>query len=389
MDDLARAHALLDRILLVDGHNDLPWVIRRAAKGDLVAYDLTRAHQETDTDIPRLKAGRLDAQFWAAFVPTSAPHPGRTTLEQIDLVRRMVELHPDVFLLATKPADVARAKREGRIASFLTVESGVGLENALAPLRIWRAAGVRLLTLCHNETLDWIDSATDAPRAPGGLSPFGEAVVRECNRLGIMVDLAHVAPHAMHRVLDVTRAPVLWSHSCAAALSDHPRNVPDDVLARVRANGGVVMPTFVPEFLSRSAWAWERDVKPMGKMPPGANRDAFDADRTRTHGPQPRATLEHWLDHVEYLAGKIGVAHLGIGSDFYGGATPDGLEDVACFPRLVAGLLRRGFSEGDVRRIAGANLLRVFRKVERVGAELQRTEKPLIGRRETFDGAGQ
>lgn len=385
-NSLARAHALLDRIALIDGHNDLPWVLRKKAKGDVIAYDLSRAHQDTDTDIPRLKAGRLTAQFWAAFVPTRATNPARVTLEQIDVVHRMVAAHPDVFLLATTPGDVARAKKAGKIASFITVESGVGLENSLDPLRLWYAAGVRLLTLCHNETLDWIDSATDAPRVPTGLSKFGEAVVKECNRLGILVDLSHVAPHAMHRVLDVARAPVVWSHSCAFALSDHPRNVPDDVLARVRANDGLVMPTFVPEFVSRGSYDFVRPFKTHGKTPDNFDIDAAIKEKERTAGRWPRATLEQYLDHVDYLAKAIGVNHLGIGSDFYGGPTPEGLEDVACFPRLIAGLIRRGYSDAAITKIAGTNLLRVFRKVERIGRKLRTTEQPYIGRLAAYGG---
>jgi membrane dipeptidase len=385
-DALVRAHALLDRIALIDAHNDLPWVLRTKAKGDVVAYDLAREHQDTDTDIPRLKAGRLTAQFWAAFVPTRATNPARLTLEQIDLVHRMVAAHPDVFLLATKPGDVARAKKAGKIASFITVESGVGLENSLDPLRLWYAASVRLLTLCHNETLDWIDSATDVARVPTGLSTFGEAVVKECNRLGIIVDLSHVAPHAMHRVLDVTRAPVVWSHSCAFALSDHPRNVPDDVLMRVRANGGLVMPTFVPEFVSRESYDFVRPIKTHGKTPDNFDLDTAIKEKERTHGRWPRATLEQYLDHVDYLVQAIGIDHLGIGSDFYGGPTPDGLEDVACFPRLIAGLLRRGYSESAITKIAGVNMLRLFRRVERTARRLQAMEQPHIGRLVAYDG---
>jgi membrane dipeptidase len=380
---LARALALLERAPLVDAHNDLPWVIRRAAKGDVAAYDLSRVHQDGDTDIPRLREGHVAAQFFAAFVPTRVPDPGRVTAEQIDIARRIVSSYPDVFALALKRGDVRRAKRAGKIAVVVTVESGVGLENALAPLRLWHAAGVRLLTLCHNETLDWIDSATDEARVPGGLHPFGRAVVEECNRLGVMVDLAHVAPHAMHRVIDVARAPLLWSHGNAFELCDHPRNVPDDVLARVADNGGIVCPTFVPEFLARNAWSYVQEFKRHGKTREGLDIVAALAEKARRAGPWPRASLAHWLDHLDYIVRRVGIDHVGIGSDFYGGPVPDGLENVARFPHLVAGLLERGYTERDAAKIAGGNLLRVWREVERA-AERLKDEPPRLGRLDDY-----
>lgn len=379
---LERAHALLDRIALVDGHNDLPIVIRRAAKGDIAGYDLTRVHQDGDTDIPRLREGRLTGQFFAAFVPTSATHPARTTLEQIDVARRIALTYPDVFLLATRSSDLARAKKAGKIAAFVTVESGVGLENALAPLRVWYEAGVRLLTLCHNETLAWVDSATDQPK--NGLTRFGRAVVEECNRLGIIVDLAHVAPSSMHQVLDTTRAPVLWSHSNAFTLCSHPRNVPDDVLDRVPQSGGVVMLTFVPAFLNQATRDWYLPVEDgFGKVDQGRRAAAQAGGQSR--GLCPPATLEHYLDHMDYIVAKVGIEHVGIGSDFFGGLTPQGLENVSCFPGLVAGLMRRGYSDRDIAKIASGNLLRVFRKVEHKAKELA-TESPRLGRIEELDG---
>jgi membrane dipeptidase len=379
-----RALALLDRFPLIDLHNDLPWVIRAVAQGDVRAYDLTREHPESDTDIPRMRRGRMAAQFFAAFVPTSAPHSARTTLEQIDIAREIALANPADFELARRADDVARIRAEGRIAIFVTVESGVGLENALGPLRIWHAAGVRLLTLCHNETLDWIDSATDAPRVPSGLSRFGEAVVAECNRLGILVDLAHVAPHAMHRVLDVTAAPVVWSHANAFSLCDHPRNVPDDVLARVMANGGLVCPTFIPEFLSMESWAYVKEFKHYGKTRSDVAIEQALGAKERRAGRWPRASLTDLLDHIDYLRDRIGVAHLGIGSDFFGGPTPDGLKDVACFPDVIAGLIERGYSDEDIGGIAGGNLLRVMGKAEAVAAE-RAAQAPRTGRIEDYD----
>jgi membrane dipeptidase len=231
---LRRALDLLEKVPLVDGHNDLPWVIRRdpIAHGDVLKYDLARRHNDGDTDIPRLRQGRVGGQIWAAYVPTDIEHPARSVLEQIDIILRINAAHPNVFLPATRAADIGRAKRTGKIASIMAVEGGVGLENSLSPLRVWHAAGARLMTLCHNGTLDWVDSATDAPRH-GGLTEFGRVVVSELNRLGMIVDCAHVSPDVMRQVLDVSTAPIVFSHSNARGLCDHPRNVPDDVLDKL------------------------------------------------------------------------------------------------------------------------------------------------------------
>ena len=386
---LADAHDLLTREPLFDGHNDLPWVIRndRAARGDVIAYDLTRVHEKSDTDIPRLREGKVGAQFWAAFQPTSAPHPARTALEQIDLIRRIEAAYPDVFLPARSAADFARAKRDGKIASYIVVEGGVGLENALAPLRIWQAAGARMLIPCHNETLDWVDSATDAPRN-GGLNAFGRAVVAECNRLGMIVDGAHVSHEGIRRLLDVSEAPILLSHSNAFALCDHPRNAPDDVLRRLKSNGGVVMATFVPGFVSQALRDWLKHSRDAyGKAPLAADPKAQLAELETRHGRAPHASLGEVADHVAYLVETAGIDHVGIGSDFFGGAQPDGLEHVGRFPHLFAELLRRGFSERDLERIANRNVLRVMRKVEQVGAELRRTRQLAVGRIEDYPGA--
>jgi membrane dipeptidase len=386
---LRRARDLLERVPLLDGHNDLPWVIRvdRAARGDVVAYDLARSHQDRDTDIPHLREGQVGAQFWAAFQPTGAPHPARTALEQIDLIRRIEEAHPEVFLPARRAADVARARRAGKIASFIAVEGGVGLENALAPLRIWRAAGARLMTLCHNESLDWVDSATDAPRA-GGINAFGRAVVGELNRLGMVVDCAHVSHDAQLRVLDASLAPIVLSHSNAHALCDHPRNVRDEVLGRLKDNGGLVMATFVPGFISQELRDWlargrGRHAAAPVVADPKAALAALEAER----GPAPRATLEQLADHIEYLVETAGIDHVGIGSDFFGGAQPLGLEHVGRFPHLFAELIRRGLSDGALAKIASRNFLRAMRAVERVGERLRRERPPAIGRLEDYPGA--
>ncbi len=375
-----RARAVLTRAPLFDGHNDLPYVIRqdKRARGDIVAYDLTRVHEESDTDIPRLRQGMVGAQFWSAFQPTSAPHPARTALELIDTILRIERAHPDVFLPARKAADYERALRAGKIASFIVIEGGVGLENSLSPLRIWFEAGARMLIPCHNETLDWVDSATDAPRH-GGFNAFGRAVVGECNRLGMIVDGAHVSHDGIRRLLDFSEAPILLSHSNAFSLCDHPRNAPDDVLKRLKENGGVVMATFVPGFVSQKVRDWLRRTRDAyGKASPATS----ETERAQA----PRATLSEVADHVVYLAETAGLDHVGIGSDFFGGPQPVGLEHVGCFPALFAELARRGFSERDLEKISCRNVLRVMRKVEQVGAELRLVREPAVGRIEDFPG---
>lgn len=376
---LDKALALLGRYPLFDGHNDLPFTIRRdqAAHGDVAAYGLDRVHQESDTDIPRLREGRVAAQVFAAFVPTSVPRPARFTLEQLAICLDIEAVHADVFLPARRAADVAKARRAGKIASVISVESGVGLENALSPLRVWHAAGMRILTLCHNETLDWIDSATDAPRHDG-LTDFGRAVIAECNRLGVMVDLAHASPKAQHDALDHARAPLLWSHSNAFALCDHPRNVTDDVLARVKANGGLVMATFVPNFISRKSREWMTPFQVHGKTRPGLDIDAAVTEKAKAEGPWPRGSISELCDHIEYIVGRTGPDHIGIGSDFYGGPNPDDLANVSRFPHLIAALIRRGWSDAAIGRIASGNMLRLWKTVERKAAELARTETPGI-----------
>src|SRR5258707_1554800 len=361
---LAIDRDVLRRARLLDGHGELPWVIRvdRTARGDVVAYDLNRIHERTDTDIPRLREGMVGAQFWAAFQPTNAPHPAGTALEQIDMIRRIEEAHPDVFLPARQAADYAKAQSAGKIASFIAVEGGVGLENSLSPLRIWHAAGMRLMTLCHNESLDWVDSATDAPRN-NGLNAFGRAVVGELNRLGVVIDLAHTSHDAMRCVLDVTEAPVALSHSNAYSLCDHPRNTPDDVLKRLQANGGLVMATFVPGFVSQALRDWLRRSRDgYGKAPLAADPKAQLADLETRHGSAPKASLEQVADHIVRLGETAGLDQVGVGSDYFGGASPVGLEDVSRFPHLFAELVRRGFSERDLEKMSSKNMLRVLRR---------------------------
>jgi len=360
------ALALLDRVPLIDGHNDLPYVIRKdaTAKGDVETYDLTSVHANVDTDIPRMQAGRLAGQFFAAYVPPNEPKPAGFALAQIALMRDMLRRHDDVFRPGLSAADVEAAKAEGRIALFMTIENGSAIDNQLDALDAYYDLGVRLMTLCHNGTTDWCDSATDAPKHDG-LSSFGMRVIRRMNRVGMVVDLAHVSPKAMHDVLDVTRAPVVWSHSNAFTLCDHPRNVPDDVLDRVAGNGGVVMATFVPDFISQASRDWHRPAKDQyGKTPEGMDTGKVEAEIVAKAGPRPKATLAEYCDHVDYLAKRIGHDHVGIGSDFFGWVNPEGLEDTSTFPSVIAELIRRGWSEDNLVKLAGGNTLRVLRAVE-------------------------
>lgn len=358
---------LLARVPLVDGHSDLPFVIRRhaQAKGDVATYDLTKLHPEGDTDIPRLKAGRVAAQFFAAFIPPSDPKPAGFALAQLTLMRDMAALHPDVFLPGLRASDIAKAHKAGKIALFMTIENGGAIDNQLDALDAYYALGVRLMTLCHNGTIDWCDSATDVPRHHG-LTDFGRDVIARMNRLGMIVDLAHVTPKVMHDVLDVAVAPAVWSHSNVRSLCDHPRNVPDDVLNRVTGSGGIVMATFVPDFISQELRNWHRPIRDsFGKNPPGTDAEKAEAELLRKSGGKPHATLEQYCDHLDYLARTIGHEHVGIGSDFFGGPQPDGLEDCSTFPSIFAELIRRGWSDKNLARLASGNMLRVMRAVEK------------------------
>jgi membrane dipeptidase len=379
---LNRAMALLDRIPLVDGHNDLPWVIHsdRAARGDVHRYDLSRIHPEGDTDIPRLRAGKVGTQVFAAFIPTDTPHPARATLELIDIILRIQQEYPDVFLPITEPGQIMAAKRVGRIGSILAVEGGVGLENSLSPLRVWHQAGARLMTLCHNGTLDWVDSATDAPRH-GGLTAFGRAVVGELNRLGMIVDCAHVSDDVMRQVLDISAAPIVFSHSNARALCGHKRNVPDDVLDMLRQKDGLIMPTFVPNFISEEARQWMLPLNAILGDDFTASREHKIAAYEAEHGKRPLATLSQLADHIEYLVDKVGPTRVGIGSDFFGvPSVPVGLENVSRFPHLIAELMRRQWSDDAVAGVAGLNFIRVFTEVERVGQKLRGETSPKVAR---------
>jgi membrane dipeptidase len=374
-----RARRVHDAGLLVDGHNDLPWRLRTAGDVTFESIDLGKRLDRGQTDIPRLRAGGVKAQFWSVYVPSEQPHPARTVIEQIDLVHRMVEHYPDALELAGSADDVERIARAGKIASLIGIEGGVAIENDLALLRAFHRLGARYMTLTHNTTLDWADAAVDAPRHHG-LSPFGERVVREMNRLGMLVDISHVSAGTMADVLRVSRAPVIASHSSAFALAPHPRNVPDEILKALPANGGVVMVNFYSGFIvpGHARQAGQAIVELRARHPdPAGFARAYEQWSDRH--PPPRGTLADVVDHIDHIVQVAGIDHVGLGSDFDGiTAWPVGLEDVSCYPRLTEELLRRGYSEADVHKVLGGNALRAFRAAGQVARELQKTTKPEV-----------
>jgi membrane dipeptidase len=384
---LVRARAILDKAPLIDGHNDLPWTLRETFANDLSRVDLRKRGATLDTDIPRLRDGGVAGQFWSVFIPSGLSNPARTQLEQIELARRMIDAYPDTFLFATRATDVERARKERKIASFLGMENGQAIENSLGALRACFALGARYMTLTHGRNNDWADSATDTP-AHGGLTPFGREVVREMNRLGMLVDISHVSPDVMRQVLDVSEAPVIFSHSSARALVDHPRNVPDDVLARMAKNGGVVNVTFLPFFVSAEAAKWGKGLEgAMFAAKSTAEMEKLQKDYVAVHGPPPAATLAQVADHIDHVARVAGHDHVGIGSDFYGSADePKGLEDVSRFPDLFAELIRRGWSDRNLEKLAGGNLLRVLAAAEAAATRLAAQRPPSTATIEGLDG---
>ncbi len=378
-EDLEHAKRILTEVPLIDGHNDLPWTIRNleGTPMDVEAYDL-RLRTPHDTDIERLRQGLVGAQFWSVFIPGEIKEQGyaKVQLEQIDIARRVIEKYPDVFELALTAYDIESAFARGKIASLLGMEGGHAIENSLGALRSFYRLGVRYMTLTHNVTLDWADAVMDEPKHDG-LTEFGKEVVREMNRLGMLVDLSHVTPEVMSDALEVSEAPVMFSHSSAFALTDHPRNVPDEILAKMPENGGVVMVTFIPSFVSQEVKDW---AEPMQALLQGV---AFDDEfhrikneYTAANQPKPTATLQHVADHIEHVRDVAGVDHVGIGSDYWGsGDMPEGLEDVSRFPYLFAELIKRGWTDEDLKKLAGGNLLRVLQRAETVATRLQK-ERP-------------
>jgi membrane dipeptidase len=383
-DPLSRARARHRASPLVDGHNDYPWALRQHnQERDLAKLDIRVAQPSLMTDIPRLRAGGVGAQFWSVYVPSSmqGQEAIRATLEQIDIVHRMTARYPDVFELARTPADVERIFKAGRIASMIGIEGGHSIDNSLAVLRMFHALGARYMTLTHSSNVPWADAAGDTA-VLGGLSPFGESVVREMNRLGMFVDLSHTSPGTMEDALRVTAAPVIFSHSSARALNDHVRNVPDTILRLLSKNGGVAMVTFVPDFVSGEVNAYRQQEaaeqnRLRGLLPKDESRVKAGLDAWRATHPEPRATLAQVADHIDHIRAITGIDHVGLGSDFDGITNvPAGLEDVSKFPALTAELIRRGYSDGDVDKVTGRNVLRAWRQMELVAARLQKETRP-------------
>ncbi|MEP6729027.1 MAG: dipeptidase [bacterium] len=403
---LARAKAVLRSTPLVDGHNDLPWRIREDTvhANDIQAYDLkTRAPGMTDLE--RLKQGMVGAQFWSVYIPgepdasdykrngavSSTPGYSRVQLEQIQLARRMIAKYPERLTFASSEADVRKAFANKKIGSLLGMEGGHAIENSLEVLRAYYDLGARYMTLTHNVTLDWADAALDTARH-GGLTPFGREVVREMNRLGMLVDLSHVSAGVMSNALDVSAAPVIFSHSGSRELVGHLRNVPDSILRRLPANGGVVMVPFVNSFVSKAVFADDNEtirltasLKTRFPSDTAAQRREFQA--WRTAHPRPTATIADVADHIDHVRKMAGVDHVGIGSDFDGiTETVVGLEDVSKFPMIFAELARRGWSDADLRKLAGENVLRVLKRAEVVSAKLKRERPASIATIRQLDG---
>lgn len=372
---LEHARQLLNKTLLIDGHNDLPWAVRidKQSGGKVEAYNL-RGTVAGQTDIARLRQGGVGAQFWSVYIPGEMPDGfARTQLEQIDTATRIIAQYPDTFTFARTAADIRTAHRAGKIASLLGMEGGHAIENSLGALRAYHALGVRYMTLTHNVHTDWADSAAFPPEH-GGLTPFGEEVVHEMNRLGMLVDLSHVAPETMDDALRVAKAPVIFSHSSARAVCDVPRNVPDDILKRVAANEGIVMVTFVAGFIDPAVASIEMPAMAEYRR---ASQGMSIAEQDRLYDETvgklvlPKTTIAKVADHIDHIRKVAGVAHVGIGGDFDGNSIwPQGLSDVSMYPNLFAELIRRGWTDHDLALLAGGNLLRVLEKAEEVSRSM-------------------
>ncbi len=371
--ELDRARDLLTRSPVLDGHNDLPWALRNLG---LDAVDLTAGSSGTHTDLPRLRAGRVGAQFWSVFVPSSLQGDSAvaTTLEQVDLARRMIGQYPDSLEFAGTADDVERVMAAGKVASLLGAEGGHSIGCSLGVLRSLYALGVRYMTLTHNDNVPWADSATDDPAA-GGLTDFGREVVAEMQRMGMLVDLSHTAAPTMRDALAAARGPVIFSHSSARAICDHPRNVPDDVLASMADGGGVCMVTFVPSFVSEECRQWDLGVTEVMRERGLDTRDYGErmrvtAEHAATH-PRPNATIAQVADHIDHVRKVAGVEHVGLGGDYDGtDQLPEGLPDVSGYPGLFAELLRRGWTESECALLASGNILRVLREAEKTASRL-------------------
>jgi membrane dipeptidase len=374
-DYLARARALHKTSLLIDGHNDYPWALREHDPArDLDKLDIRKSQPSIMTDIPRLKEGGVGGQFWSVYTPVELQGQAAVTatMEQIDIVHRMVRKYPATFELALTADDIERIHRQGKIASLIGMEGGHSIDNSLADLRMFHRLGARYMTLTHTSNTPWADSATDTPKF-NGLSPFGEEVVKEMNWLGMLVDLSHVSPDTMEDAIRVSQAPIIFSHSVARALNDHPRNVPDNILKMLPKNGGVIMVTFVPGFVNAKVNAWN-------KLTP--------AEQAAT--PVPPATITDVADHIDHIRKIAGIDHIGIGSDFDGITQKvKDLDNVSTYPRLTAELLKRGYSDADMKKILGLNILRVMRGAETVSKRLQSERGPSVAVIGPLPGAAQ
>ncbi len=388
-----RINSLLADHPLIDGHNDLPWCARETVGYDFDRLDIAGDTSDRNhTDIPRLRKGHVGAQFWSVFVPSNLPEGKAVTatLEQIDAVHQMIGRYSDTFGLARTADEVEQVFASGRIASLLGAEGGQSIDSSLAVLRMLHVLGVRYMTLTHNDNNPWADSATDTP-AHHGLTAFGKEVVREMNRIGMLVDLSHVSADTMRDALATSSAPVIFSHSSARAVCSAPRNAPDDVLRTLEANGGVIMSTFVPDFVSQACADWRDEAKEAARAAGVDPKDharfgEFTTARQADH-PKPVATIGDAVAHFEYLRELIGVDHIGVGGDYDGvDRLPEGLEDVSCYPALFAELADRGWSDEELAKVAGGNVLRVMRAVEEVARDLQEKLPPSLATIEELDG---
>jgi len=384
-----RARRVLDSTPLFDGHNDLPWAIRNAARPmDVAAYGL-EGTTDGHTDIPRLREGMVGAQWWSVYIPFGATDEGaaRYQLEQIDIAKQFIAMYPQHFQLAVTASDVETAFGAGRIASLLGMEGGHAIENSLGALRAFFDQGVRYMTLTHGTTIDWADSGTGLP-LHNGLTEFGKEVVREMNRMGMLVDLSHTSPATMHDALDVSAAPVVFSHSSARAVTDHPRNVPDDVLRRMGDNGGLVMVTFVPGFISDAIREYSaREQAARVRFQGSPQEQARQLEAWRRENPQPSATMEDVIRHIQHVRDVAGIDHVGIGADYDGiTSVPVGLEDVSTYPALLAELARRGWTDEELAKLAGENMIRVMREAEAAARRIQRERGPSTRTIQELDG---
>lgn len=377
---MERARRLLRDVPVIDGHNDYPWEVRQKANFDLAKLDMRQPQPTLMTDFARLAAGGVGGQFWSVYVqsPPAGTDPAASvtmTLEQIDIVHRMIARYPDRLALALTADDIDRAQKLGKVASLIGLEGGHSINSSIATLRMMHRLGARYMTLTHSLNVPWADSATDTPKIDG-LSPFGEEVVREMNRLGMLVDLSHTSPATMADALRVTTAPVIFSHSAARALTNVPRNVPDDILLQMPRNGGVVMVTFVPGFVSQQVADYNQlenaeRTRLTSQLGGNANAVTRAVDAWRTANPTPRASLLQVADHIDHVKKVAGIDHVGLGGDFDGiTSVVVGLEDVSTYPLLIAELLRRGYTDDDIKKISGRNILRVLRGAEAVAGRV-------------------